>query len=575
MKKSLAILLLAMIGMSVIKAQSADDTYQFIGQIKEASSAESTNLLSQMMKDWPLDSRNDEEAALVRISFVDVPMADAKAFNYTASSPGQIVKTTDRLDEQINQYWIYLDPIGGFDLSLRSADGHLATYHVPDNSPLKSKGIYDVTVKGNKKVTINIEALPANAKVRLDNGILLPVNKPIENVSLGKHSITVSYDGQSITEEIEVSDTDTRFPADGTYYDLRPKRIVKISTDPKGADIYIDGNNRIGSSPVDVSLAYGPHTIVGKNPLLGLSDTLNIDLNANSPAEYKLHLVKKKAFEVRATYGGTPVAGSLYIDGKLQDNQPNGTYPLYLPIGKTYNMSMSYYGHQKKRKIRVTEDMDTRQVFKIAAKNSMVWWWQKDFDPAVGGISLGYVQKQYVTKGDGEVVKENIYGDMNSWMRGAQFGFYVTPAFQWGLGLYSGLFYELYYASDDSGDYDPYDSMLEHNLYLPVHLYYRIPFANKYHVAVHGGVGLDYVVAYQFMSNDDDYEDITSEIYGEEGWPKHFNMSFEVAVDLRFGPVMVSGTYSKGFINHKFYEGYKTVQNKLSLSVSYVFSSGD
>lgn len=575
MKKLLTLIIGGLLSLlSLSGATVVDDTYQFIGTLKEASSDESINLLSQMMKDWPLESQNREEAALVRISFVDVPMSDAKVFTYTASSPGQIVKTTDRLDEQINQYWVYLDPIGGFDLTLRSSDGHMTTYHISDNSPLKPKGIYDITVKGNKKVTINIEASPAEAMVRLDNGPLLPANKPIENVSLGKHSVTVTYDGKSILEEIEVSDINTRFPSDGTRYDLRPKRNIRIVTDPKGADIY-DGNNRIGTSPVDVSLAYGAHTIIGRNPLLGLADTLNIDVNATSTAEYKLHLVKKKAFEVRATYGGSPVDGSLYIDGKLQDKQSKGAYLLNLPIGKTYNMSMSYYGHQKKRKIRVSENMDTRQVFKIAAKNSMVWWWQKDFDPAVGGVSLGYVQKQYVTKGDGETAKEDVYGNLDSWMRGAQLGFFFTPAFQWGLGLYTGFFYELYYASDNSGYSDPYDSMFEHNLYIPVHIYYRIPFARKFHFAVHGGLGMDCVVAYKFLSNDDYYEDITSDIYGEDGWPKRFNMSYEIALDLRFGPVMVTGTYSKGFLNHKLYEGYKTTQNKLALSVSYVFSSGD
>lgn len=137
MKKLLTLIIGGFVSILSLSAENViDDTYQFIGTLKEASSDESINLLSQMMKDWPLESQNREEAALVRISFIDVPMADAKSFTYTASSPGQIVKTTDRLDEQINQFWVYLDPIGGFDLSLRSSDGHMTTYHISDNASL-------------------------------------------------------------------------------------------------------------------------------------------------------------------------------------------------------------------------------------------------------------------------------------------------------------------------------------------------------------------------------------------------------------------------------------------------------
>lgn len=61
-----------------------------------------------------------------------------------------------------------------------------------------------------------------------------------------------------------------------------------------------------------------------------------------------------------------------------------------------------------------------------------------------------------------------------------------------------------------------------------------------------------------------------------EGWPNRFNLSAEVGFGLRVGPVQVNALYSKGLTDHKFYTdqgNYKTIQNKLGVSVSWVFSA--
>lgn len=221
--------------------------------------------------------------------------------------------------------------------------------------------------------------------------------------------------------------------------------------------------------------------------------------------------------------------------------------------------------------------MGVEQEFKISARNSFVWPWQREYDACPLGFSMGYVTKQWVSKGEGERFKENVWGDENKKLHGLQAGLHFQPCFSWGLGLYTGLFYEYYVSwSDEMKENGYMDKFQEHCAYMPIHAYYRIPFAKKVALSVHGGIGMDCGIHASFSSTEYENSEPVTDYYGEEGFPKRFNLSAEIGVGIRVGPVQVKGQYSKGLTDHKFYSDlgdYKTIQNKLSLSVSWVFSS--
>lgn len=137
---------------------------------------------------------------------------------------------------------------------------------------------------------------------------------------------------------------------------------------------------------------------------------------------------------------------------------------------------MTYGGNGKKRTIRVSRNMDVEQEFKIPARNSFVWPWQREYDASPVGFSMGYVTKQWVTSGEGARLKEDVWGRENKRLHGLQVGLHFQPCFSWGLGLYSGLFYEYYMSWNEEMKEQGYmDHFQEHCLYMPIHAYYRLP----------------------------------------------------------------------------------------------------
>jgi len=420
--------------------------------------------------------------------------------------------------------------------------------------------------------------IPQGAQVTLETGAMTTTPNEMANVSLGRHIANISLNGRHIlTDTINVSETNVRFPEGKGFYDLREKKSITFESEPNHAMLTLD-NKAIGTAPMTIDVPYGSHTITATSGPTE-TDSKSFEVSADSPSKFILHPVKTQNFEVAGYYGGNKVKATLYIKDEYgrykQEGNTNGqeSYQLNLPIGKKYDMEMSYYGYSKRRTIKVKQGMDPVQKFNIKAKSTFVWPWQKEFDPVIGGVSVGYVQKQYVTRGEGMTLKENIWNEAGASLHGMQLGFHFEPAFHWGLGLYTGLFYECYMSWLDSEDL----SFIEHSLYLPVHGYFRLPLSRKIHLALHGGIGMDYVIHGEMStgSEDDDYAS-WDDFYGEELFPKRFNLSGEIAVDLRFGPVMITATYSKGLINQKMYShlgDYTTNQNKLSLGISWVFGT--
>lgn len=521
---------------------------------------------------WPENQNGSGEAsALIRVAFQDITQEEAKSFAYKTSSNMNICYGDFWEQDETKRYWIWVDSNvkNGF-IEVVLPGGAVGSNRL-DLPVLEPKGIYEVTLMSEKKLTINVKTLPQeNVKVYIDDVYRGDGTSDIPNVKIGERHLVISYKGQErVNETIKVSESSVSFA-----YDFRERKKVRFESDPKNAILYVNGEEK-GRTPLELELPYDNYSIRAElGP--GETDQQAITVDGLSPVKIKLEPIRKKKFVVFATYNGRKVAADLYVDGKQTEGADKYSYDLEMPIGRTYNMNMMYQGDSKKRKIKVTNNMNVEQEFKIAARNSFVWPWQREYDVCPMGFSVGYVSKQLVSKGEGEKYKENGVWDDGEGksLHGMQIGLHFQPCFSWGLGLYSGLFYEWYMSWNDNYDYNEF---MEHCLYVPVHAYYRLPFANKIALSVHGGLGFNCSVYGAYTDSDDTLEDYT-DFYGEDAFPKRFNMAAEIGAGFRIGPVQVNAQYSKGITNHKSYEylgDYKTIQNKLSISVSYVFGSSN
>ncbi|MCD8291831.1 MAG: outer membrane beta-barrel protein, partial [Prevotella sp.] len=183
-------------------------------------------------------------------------------------------------------------------------------------------------------------------------------------------------------------------------------------------------------------------------------------------------------------------------------------------------------------------------------------------DYYLAGLSVGYVQKQWTYKSDGEKGKFG-YWDDSKCICGLQAGIRVEPLFKYGFGLDTGLYYEFYYSKSDplteyGETYSP--SLVEHALYLPVHLEYRANISKLFQIFIYGGIGLDFGISAKLKTNNDYLEYDDDNAY-DDYW-KRFNASLEYGGGIRIDRFQVDFTLSNGLINMSKDSDIKVKQNK-------------
>ncbi len=197
------------------------------------------------------------------------------------------------------------------------------------------------------------------------------------------------------------------------------------------------------------------------------------------------------------------------------------------------------------------------------------------------GLSIGYVTKQWSVSQDGVVEKMGYWEDKKH-LTGIQAGIRIEPQFKYGFALNTGLYYEYYFSNTDKATINDERNrpisckgkLEEHNLYLPVHLEYRLHFSDNFNVFFFGGVGLDYGLGGTIKFKDiPGYEDTTFDDLYDESWAwKRFNTSLEYVAGLRIYGVQVHASMSKGLINMSEEDDVKVKMNKdLSIGFSFMF----
>ncbi|MBQ9236402.1 MAG: PEGA domain-containing protein [Prevotella sp.] len=580
LKIFISFLLMSVVQIQYTFAQEAEQM-QFQNDLRQVSNGELGNLTEMMTKDrdWYLDE-NGAPAAVLRIKVVDMPVAEIKKLTFSGSAC--VKRETDE-----EAHVIYVTVGAGTNGTYLEASHEVfqqsSRLRLND---IKPKKLYDVTLVNNKTTSIVLTVKASETSgiecyiddqlkgsSQLKNG---ETSLTVNNMRYGKHSLRISSNGRLLKkEDINVEEGQTHFP-----FDLRESQTVTITSDPDGAAVYVDGT-LIGKAPQTLSLVLGVHNFRAELSA-SQQDEENININKGSNT-ISLHPVKKGNVTITTKYAGRPVDANLVVDNEKNFNS-NETYNLVLPYGN-HLFRVNYGGKEKEKTINVNKP-EMSHVFKLSAKNDFVWPWQREYDDRPAGFSIGYVSKQIVSKNGSQRVKvDPAYFRESKWLSGIQIGLHFQPTFSWGGGLYTGLFYELYFAKSDTfaGESidDAYNNFTEHSLNIPLNLYYRMPFSKKFSIAIRGGVSMD-VGLYAFYAgsfmgaSDDSNSEVMSDYYGEDNiGPRRINFTADLGVSFNIGPVGINGFYSKGLTNHSGIVdwedgGGKTHINKFGLSISWL-----
>ena len=570
---------------------SDDGGFRFVNKsFKAATSGDIADATALFTTDWPTDTHGDKKAALIRVKFRNIPLSEVKniSFDFDDDAPTETIKPYD--DKYLlkkNELGIYLNP---FKATKTNAVMLCATHPIwgkaycPIDITVAEKKIYEVELELDRSVTVTIHTKPSSGVVAfIDGSQVEGQSSPFrrQGVTLGRHKIEVSQQGELKTDTIvEVSDVNTDF-----RFDLRDRKEVGIDSDPQGALVQIiEGTEQIASlkTPGSIILPYGAYTLIGSKD--GINDTTAVDINYYTKP-IKLYIVKRNYVELYATINGK-VNSSFITDIRCKEegrsipelnsykNQSAERHKLHLPFGE-YNATLSCGNSWGERSFIVGKKMKSYR-FTLTEKGPS--WWRKVHEQFDGDENaqrlrflIGYVRKQSALKisEDGGTIRWNGYyeEDLGKWMDGVQIGFRGQPYFRnVGLGLHTGIFYELYLILKNN-DYRDY-TILEHNLYMPLHAFYLLPLGPHVAISANCGLGVNWSISAKGYGNDG-YT--TGELLKSSG---RFQSTLELAGGLNLGPVQINATFSRGFDYHKLLNirndgRTRPTINKMSFSLSF------
>ena len=570
MKKFLLFAVIAIQSLFAVAQQNSDYKILLEG-FKEAYNAPKP-------EKWLKDADGNMDCALIRVVVEGLSQAEAEKvyFGFAQNTPAHPRKVEMNGEQCVLSIFVTPTDEGTYIDAALDGYGKSNRVNIPQ---LKERRIYTVTLRNNKKLSISFKTVPSNAVARLETGEKIFTPGTMNNIVTGRHYVTFTLNGKTVlTDTINVTDEKVHFD-----YDLRPKKSVTFTSTPANIELYID-DKYVGRTPLTKTLSYSTYKVEARKNKDEI-DVRTINVSDYSDPNVKLSPSEKKTFNVYATYRGKPVQAALYVDYEQYGNELLNSYRLTYPLKQKVEMEMLYNGRKRSRTVKVKKDMNTYMEFKITDGKQFQWPWQREYDARPIGVSLGYVNKQWVAS---DISYKGVlpwqacnYNADGASLHGFQAGFHLQPCFSWGGGVYSGLFLELFYGSSSlpkmpgyEDEPDMLDKYTEFNLYIPLHLYYRIPFSKNVALSVRGGIGVDCGLYNSLVCSDNENKEPNEDFYGDDGMPSRFSFSAEVGVGFRLWDVQVNAQYSKGLSKsgEVIMEGktYEAVQNKFTIGVSYL-----
>lgn len=590
--KKIILSLLAALVCSMAYAQSGGMQFKGFSESKGALTGD--NMLARFVQNWPVDV-NDEECALVRVKVENFPLEEARKLDFTVTGSG--TASVGRLDDshltQNSTLWVFMSHGTGLQLKATHKTTGVsygtAVFSIP--TQLEAKHVYDVTLALDKTTTINIGSVPAGAQVFLDGASIGVTPLTRQAVPFGDHKLKLVLGTQSKEMVVSVTDQNNVF----NDFDLRQRRSVRFESDPSGSEVVVTENQKqiaTGRTPCELELPYGNFEVTANKN--GMKDSKSLTVNA-ATGTVALYPEVKREIQLVGTLNGKHASTRVTVQShkgnwqqdELKSREVSEVHTETLPYGK-YTVTARAAGSDDavgKKTITVNGSSPSDYIIRMKATNKAEWFWNKTYDPAPFGIVLGYVQKQYVFRGNGERIRYNgvwaQYGE-DKWLHGFEVGFRYQPALRWGLGLQTGIMMDWYVSSSKefgtkyNTDHTNYQEI---DIYVPAHVMYRVRLGEKQALMVHGGVGLYYAVYGAYRSTDKS-NDEQSVKFGESCYPNAFQATAEIGVGLRLGPIQINGIYSKGFTDNdklkdvlQYKDGYKATMNRYAIQLSYVIGS--
>ena len=195
------------------------------------------------------------------------------------------------------------------------------------------------------------------------------------------------------------------------------------------------------------------------------------------------------------------------------------------------------------------------------------------------GISIGYTSKQMV-EGSEKMAWVNaeymMTGKEKESSPALKVGLYWAPEFKYGIGIQTGLYYEMSSSKfTDNGEYGDGISLKcsEHTLSIPLRIQYRYEIIKDLSVFLYTGPSFDISMAYTATLGGDGYSEKINMYDKENGYGyKRFNMLWGVGGGVRWKglQLMLGGDW--GLTNIYKDDPWKTKLNKpFSISLTYLF----
>lgn len=561
----------------VIFATTSAHAQMEFGTLKEIKGGILGNLEAMYMKDKWWTDQNGDDAAIIKIKIQDMSLENMKGLDFTGSSLIGIGKKQFLETEQ--EYWVAVAAGNGNQYleAVSSIFGRSSRLSI--EKALKKKTFYEVVLVNKRLTTISIATQPTGVKVYLDGEYKGDTPLEIQNQRFGKHHLKMLNQELSREEDIDVEEGNTMFS-----YDMQKYHPVDIITDPDGSAVYVDGE-MIGKSPIKgYKLTVGAHTFKAEYSA-SQTDEKSENITEQTTTVI-LKPIKKSNVRIMTHYGGRVVSANLVVDNAESFDGQN-EYTMTLPYGK-HSFRVSYGGKTKEKNYNISRPAVTHTI-KLSAKNDIVWPWQREYNHRPYGFSMGYVQKWVNATAESEKFKcDPAYWREGKSLSGIQLGIHFQPCLTWGLGLYTGLFYELFFASDNSWGEDM-KNFTEHNLNLPLHLYYRIPFSENFSIAIHGGVSADYGIYASYTkeflgisSSDSGTSYSYDKYYGSSSQqgPNQFQLNWDLAASFNIHKIAINTYISRGLLdNSHLHDGITGAEkikiNKFGVSLSILMGSDD
>lgn len=309
---------------NVAYCQTGDASQIELHSFKDVKSAGGMdNLAVKFIDNWPMDVNGEYYCAWIRVRFENMTKAEARSVTFNFGNSAPLVEKRDRMDESEKEIWLFVTPT---DNAIMEAD--VPMYGMSNRLPnikLEEKHAYDVVLKNNKTVTINVFTKPDGAAITMETGQSSTSPATFYRVPLGSHKLTISYGGKvKSEEEIEVSELNVNFA-----FDYRPEKEVSFVSDPTGADLYINGA-KVGVTPITLNLRYDHYKVTASRGEAG-TDTKVFDVNDDSEKEIRLYPISTPVVNTM----DPDIKSSTYVE--LRGRIVNAGTPRYKEKGFVYS----------------------------------------------------------------------------------------------------------------------------------------------------------------------------------------------------------------------------------------------